>query len=301
MRILFIMIVLSLIAPCAIWAMPEYSSRTGQGCKACHLEPGGGALSPTGLQFAASGYTWPPSGGYRVIGSMRKWVRVLVGYVHVLGSFIWFGTILYVHIVLRPGYASRGLPKGEVMLGLGSMAAVGISGLLLTISRVRGMDVLYKSPWGMILSAKIALYVFMVLTALVVVIFIGPRLRRGQQKAVMPADGVFDPSTLAGFDGKEGRPAYVALRGGVYDVTLLKLWKGGMHMKHSSGGDMTDAIGRAPHGVEKLDGVPRVGLYEATHIPRKTAPQRAFYFVAYMNLALVFVFLFLIALWRWGI
>ena len=164
------------------WAIPDYAEKTKQGCKICHIKDQGGDLSNTGIKYAASGYLWPPSGGYRVLGPIRKSVRFLIGALHIVAAFLWFGTILYVHIILRPGYAARGLPKSEVALGLVSMAIVGVTGLLLTISKIRSLSVLYESIWGTMLSIKIFFYCVMVLTAFFVVLFIGPKLKRGGKK-----------------------------------------------------------------------------------------------------------------------
>ena len=70
---------------------------------------------------------------------------------------------------------------------------------------------------------------------------------------------------------------------------------------HSSGHDLTDAISKAPHGEEKLKDLKVVGSYDASIKPPMTLAQKAFYFFAYMNLTLVFIVLFVIAFWRWGI
>ena len=281
-------------------ATPEYSGSTEQSCKTCHLKPEGGALTEKGLEYAASGYVWPPEGGYRVMGPIRKSVRLLIGLLHIVAGFFWFGTILYVHILLKPEYAARGLPKGEVFLGLVSMATVGTTGVLLTISKIRSLDVLYSSTWGIFLSAKIVLYLIMVASAIFVVLFIGPKLKKATRRIIPPEGGVFDPLTLSGFDGREGRPAYIAYKGRVFDVTGLTLWKDGVHTKHLAGSDLTNVLSTAPHGEEKLEPLKSLGSYDAEHKPEKTAPQKAFYFVAYMNLIIVFLVLFVIALLRWG-
>jgi predicted heme/steroid binding protein len=282
-------------------ATPEFAEDTAQGCLTCHLGDDGGELARTGLEFAASGYVWPPKGGYRVLGPIRRTGRFIVGYLHILAAFMWFGTILYVHILLRPAYAAKGLPRGEVFVGLVSMVIVGVTGTLLTISRIRSIDVLFSSPWGIILSVKILFYIIMVSSALFIVLFVGPKLRSGKRAAVMPPDGIFDLVTLTSFDGKEGRPAFVAVGDKVYDVSLSPLWKEGGHMNHLAGGDMTDTIGRAPHGDEKLESFPVKGSFSASHVPPKTPAQKAFYFVAYVNLTIVFIVLGVIAFWRWGI
>ncbi|MBI5408839.1 MAG: cytochrome B5 [Nitrospirae bacterium] len=283
------------------YSIPEYAEKTKQGCKICHLEEEGGDLSNKGLEYSASGYVWPPSGGFRVLGPIKKSVRFFIGALHIVAAFLWFGTILYVHLILRPGYAARGLPKGEVALGMVSMAVVGVTGLLLTISKIRGLNVLYESQWGLLLSTKIGFYILMVSTAIFVVFFVGPKLKKGIINAAFPKSGVFDPLTLSGFDGKEGRPSYIAYKGNVYDVTGLKLWKNGVHMKHLSGNDLTGALSKAPHGEDKLEALGKIGSLDASLAPPKSFAQKAFYFIAYMNLAIVFCVLFVIAYWRWGI
>jgi predicted heme/steroid binding protein len=294
--------VLLLGLPGTAAATPEFAEMTEQGCLTCHRDSaGGGALTTTGLRFAAAGYRWPPRGGYRVLGTLRHSVRLLVGLFHIVAAFLWFGTILYVHLMLRPAYASKGLPRGEVILGLVSMGVVGTTGALLTSSRIAGLEVLVDSPWGRVLSGKIAIYLVMVTTAAVAVFFVGPRLKRSRVEAVQPADGVYDPTTLAAFDGLEGRPARVAVESTVYDVSALPRWRGGTHIKHAAGRDLTGDLARAPHDVSMLDRAQRVGTFDPSRRPRKTPIQKAFYLVAYLNLGLVFVVLFLLAWWRWGL
>lgn len=288
--------------PIAATATPEFTASTEQGCRTCHADPdGGGSLTTMGLRFAASGYRWPPTGGYRVLGTLRRSVRFAVGLLHIVAAFLWFGTILYVHLMLRPAYASKGLPRGEVILGLASMAVVGVTGALLTASRVAGLEVLVDSPWGRVLSGKIAVFLVMVTSAATAVFFVGPRLKRARAGAATPPDGVYDPATLSAFDGREGRPARVAVQGVVYDVSALPRWRGGTHVKHAAGGDLTGNLARAPHDATLLEQAQRVGTYDVSRRPRKTPVQKAFYVVAYMNLGLVFVVLFLLAVWRWGL
>ena len=169
------------------------------------------------------------------------------------------------------------------------------------VSRIRGLSVLVNTPWGRTLLLKIILYLIMVASAVLVIRVLGPRLGRSRPRAVVPEDRVFGPDTLASFDGHEGRPAYVAHEGTVYDVSPFKLWKEGMHMKHRSGVDLSDALKKAPHGKEKLASARVVGTYDAVRPALKTPAQRIFYAVAYANLAVVFAVLLVIAWWRWGL
>lgn len=69
---------------------------------------------------------------------------------------------------------------------------------------------------------------------------------------------------LLSFNGKEGRPVYVAFQSKVYDVTKSRLWATGSHMKrHPSGKNLTGEIAAAPHGPEVLERFPPVGVLKA--------------------------------------
>ena len=71
---------------------------------------------------------------------------------------------------------------------------------------------------------------------------------------------LFTLDELAKFDGSEGRPAYVAYQGIVYDVSQSFLWKGGKHQGlHRAGKDLTSELERAPHGMDFLERFSVVG------------------------------------------
>ena len=71
----------------------------------------------------------------------------------------------------------------------------------------------------------------------------------------------FTRAELAACDGRDGRPAYVAYKGQVFDVTASRMWRGGSHMKrHTAGQDLTEEIAGAPHDADVLDRFPRVGV-----------------------------------------
>jgi predicted heme/steroid binding protein/uncharacterized membrane protein len=87
---------------------------------------------------------------------------------------------------------------------------------------------------------------------------------------------VFTRDELKTYDGKDGRPIYIAYKGKVYDVSASKLWKTGMHMRRHPGGlDLTSELAAAPHKEEVFDRVPLVGVLEPEpeavpfpHLPR---------------------------------
>jgi predicted heme/steroid binding protein len=64
----------------------------------------------------------------------------------------------------------------------------------------------------------------------------------------------FTIDELAGFDGKDGRAAYVAYQGVVYDVTESAMWGEGDHEgMHFAGADLTSEHDEAPHDVYVTD------------------------------------------------
>ncbi len=87
-----------ILFPARTSAKPKYAEQTSQNCETCHIEEGG-PLTQTGFDFAASGYRWPPPINLKAILPLPKFAKVLVGFLHILTAFAWFGTIIYVHII----------------------------------------------------------------------------------------------------------------------------------------------------------------------------------------------------------
>jgi len=71
----------------------------------------------------------------------------------------------------------------------------------------------------------------------------------------------FTLEELKQYDGKEGRPAYIAYKGKVYDVTDNYLWLDGDHQgEHAAGKDLTEDMASAPHSEENLERVKLIGV-----------------------------------------
>ena len=111
----FIIILLLLLLPAKGFSAPEYSRETGKSCQVCHVDPAGGRnLTDEGNAFKNELQT---KGLHRPLTPAWHIIRFIMGYLHMMTAIIWFGTILYVHILLKPAYASKGLPRGELTLG----------------------------------------------------------------------------------------------------------------------------------------------------------------------------------------
>lgn len=279
-------------------ATPQYAEQTGYECERCHVDGLGGKLTPTGERFKDD---LRAKGSYRPLQPFQKAVRLVIGYLHLLTAIAWFGTILYVHILLKPAYAARGLPKGELILGWLGISVMAVTGTLLTFARIPSFHLFYTTRFGILLGIKIILFIIMASSAAVVTFFIGPRMKRRVHLPVAQSGGHFSLEELSYFDGKDGRPAYFAYQGKVYDVSASKLWREGSHMKkHAAGTDLTDLLKTAPHGEEKIFAMPVAGsLITGETKKRGAGYERVFYFMAYMNLVFVFFITFLVALWRW--
>ncbi|MFO0753911.1 MAG: CopD family protein [Thermodesulfovibrionales bacterium] len=292
------LITLSLFVPPA-HATVEYARQTRLQCRDCHVEAvGGGALTPRGKAFLAE---QKAKGLSRQLSTTQRVVRLIVGYLHMMSAITWFGAILYVHILLKPAYAAKGLPKGELRLGWISMTVVSLTGILLTVARVPSLEMFYTTRFGILLAIKIFLFLVMLTSAALVTFFVGPRMKRKQ--CASPSNGPGDCSSgqLSNYDGREGRPACFAYKGVIYDVSQSALWKEGLHMrKHTAGHDLTDVLKNAPHGEEKVLAMPVFGrLLSIEEERQKPLFLKAFFFMAYMNLTLTFVIIFVISLWRW--
>ena len=109
----------------------------------------------------------------------------------------------------------------------------------------------------------------------------GLRFRLGVKKKQVPA-------LLIGFEGKS------------YDFSRSPMWRDGVHMgRHKAGNDLTDELKNAPHGREVIERFSALGEWKQEAEPVEAAT-KAFYVLAYMNLAFVFAILFVIALMKWG-
>ena len=285
--------------PSVSQSTPEYAEQTGMDCKTCHIEAmSGGKLTKFGEDFREDLRT---KGLVRPLHPVQKVVRLIIGYLHLLTAIAWFGTILYVHILLKPAYAAKGLPKGELILGWLGIIILSVTGTLLTIARIPSWKIFYTTRFGILLSTKIFLFLIMSATAFVVTFIIGPKIRKQRAQIVTQPKNRMTLDDLRHFGGKENRPAYFAYKGKIYDVCLSKFWKGGTHFKkHQTGSDLTDFLKTAPHGEDKILQMTEAGELVLTETKAQTPThEKIFYFMAYMNLVFVFLITFIIALWRW--
>jgi predicted heme/steroid binding protein len=276
----------ALIQP--VFASPEFSGQTGQACSACHKDPdGGGALTLRGERYKADGFFWGavdhPLWGIRLL-------KTTLGFLHVLFGVVWFGSIVYVHLIIKPQSLIGGMPKSEKLLGRICIIVVGLTGIGLTLLKVQTPRELWTTSFGVIWLVKVSAYVLMVVIAAVATTAIDRRLQRaGHSNAGAEADG------------KDGRPAHIVYKGRRYDVSGSKMWKDGVHMaRHFADTDLTDALAKAPHGDEVLERVADLGPAHSRPSAEAGRVLKLFVGLAYFVLICVFIVLLCVAWWRWG-
>lgn len=101
---------------------------------------------------------------------------------------------------------------------------------------------------------------------------------------------------LAHYDGRDGRPAYVAVSGSIYDVSNSPLWKDGHHLdSHQAGQDLTEELKAAPHVRSVIERFPVVGkiAVAASAPPKKTGgiPLLSIIIMAFVLLLLIATFM----------
>jgi predicted heme/steroid binding protein len=283
----------------------EYAEKTGKSCTHCHLDSsGGGELTKSGEEYLEKLLSGKESGlsdtDITIRSPASKLFRLFIGYLPILTGIFWFGTILYVHLILKPAYAAHGPPRGEVRIGLVSMAIMGITGTLLTIYRIPSLSVLYKSRFGILLLFKIALFLMMVFTGCFAVLILGPKLKKTRNKAPGKRKEKLSLNDLSYFDGTEGRPSYIGYKTKIYDMTGSEFWKKGAHFeRHKAGEDLSDKIEQAPHDEAKILEMPLVGEQVPSRPIKRSIHERMFYFLAYFNLGVVLLIILILALWQW--
>ena len=64
----------------------------------------------------------------------------------------------------------------------------------------------------------------------------------------------FTIKELEEYNGRDGKPAYVAIQDKVYDLSQSRLWYDGYHMhRHRAGKDLSEEVKMAPHGKKVLE------------------------------------------------
>lgn len=76
----------------------------------------------------------------------------------------------------------------------------------------------------------------------------------------------FTLEELAQYDGSNGKPAYVAIEGIVYDLSKKEKWTGGTHFGLTAGKDLTAQF-KSCHGMDKIiNDLPKVGILKVNNV-----------------------------------
>lgn len=85
-------------------------------------------------------------------------------------------------------------------------------------------------------------------------------LKREMRKLRQENTREFTIEELANYDGSNGKPAYVAIDGIVYDVSLEATWGGSTHFGLYAGKDLTNEFTSCHGNIEILQNLPKVGV-----------------------------------------
>ncbi len=111
-------------------------------------------------------------------------------------------------------------------------------------------------------------------SAVLAILIIGGAGLVAQSRQQPASDAKFAPtaektvtkSELEKSDGKDGRDCLVAVDGIVYKIDGFGLWQDGQHSTSNGqaycGADMTEVIGKSPHGRKKLEQLEKIGRLE---------------------------------------
>ncbi len=301
----FFVIFIVLIPAINVFPTPEYAGKTKKECAYCHIDPSGGDE----LTARGKGYLLSLEGEKNIAAesegqsvTSKDILRLVTFYLHIITAIFWFGTILYVHIILKPEYALKGLPRGEVRVGLFSMIVMALTGGILTYFKVPSIEFLLSTGFGNLLIIKVTLFLLMVTSALFTVFFIGPRLKAMKRKRSDKSKSGknFTPGELSDFDGSNGNSSYIGYKGEIYDVSDSDMWEEGEHMnRHNAGKDLTKQLDQAPHGEKIISSLPKVGeLQKEKSKGELSIYEKLFYTNAYLNMILVLIIILIITLWR---
>jgi predicted heme/steroid binding protein len=239
--------------------------------------------------------------------NLARALRLIVGYIHLTVTVLWFGTIFYIHIVVRPQQLTTGIPLVQGIIGWASIGVMAVTGIALTLLRFFETGSVFSGTFGLVFGIKLALFGAMVLLAAIATVMLTRRMRAASpSRAVLgSATHEINTDTLASFSGMDGNRAIVAVEGVLYDVTDSRLWRLGSHVKqHQAGQDLTAALRGAPHGPEVLSRMPMIGELQAaptaTRAPPQARARRTFVAFTYANLVLIFGILLCVAWWKWG-
>jgi len=82
------------------------------------------------------------------------------------------------------------------------------------------------------------------------------------REVALPSEKKFTATELATFDGSNGRPAYTAVNGIIFDVSNSPSWGGGTHFGVYAGKDVSSAFKGCHNTDIVLSKLPKVGILE---------------------------------------
>jgi len=135
-------------------------------------------------------------GDYRPLSKAQHIVKICHGVSPHDYGIMWFGTILYVHLILKPAYAARGLPRSELLVGWICITIMHWRDTAYHL-RIPTWWTLFHTRFGILLSIKVGLFIVMVISATFVTFVIGPRLKKKMTQTLIKTKRILGGWTAA--------------------------------------------------------------------------------------------------------
>ena len=96
------------------------------------------------------------------------------------------------------------------------MAVMAVTGIILSLFRITSVSILLETRFGILLLVKVALFLTMAGSALIVILFIGPKLGKKKVTKILKSKGHHTSDELMAFNGTGENAAYIAYKGKIY-------------------------------------------------------------------------------------
>jgi uncharacterized membrane protein len=83
-------------------------------------------------------------------------LKTILGFLHIIFGLVWFGSIVYVHLIIKPQSLNGGMPKSEKLPGRICIVMVGQTDIGLALLKVQAPHERWTTSFGVIWIIKVS-------------------------------------------------------------------------------------------------------------------------------------------------